>query len=158
MDYKKISSYILLAMMLVGVAVAGIFFGLGDEAEGYEVAGDILAVPRATVLFMGWNYILFAASILVTLGFVIAGFCSTLRADKKAAMAQLGIVVAFVVLFAVCWLLGSGEKINIIGYDGTDNQGFWANLADMMMYVCYVLVLGTLGALVWGVCYTKLKK
>lgn len=158
MNYQKLSNITLWVLLLLGVLVAVLFFFTGNEEQGYEVAGDTLPVPKATGLMMAWNYILFGLSILTTIAFICMGFVSTLKSDKKAAMTQLCILVAFVLLFAVCWCLGSGDKINIIGYDGTDNQGFWANLADMMMYVSYALVAGTIGALIWGVCYTKIKK
>lgn len=152
---SKISLWVLL---LIGVIVAVVFFFGGDQAEGYEVAGDILAVPNFTGLFIGWNYILFALSILATLVFVVAGFASNFKQDKKKAIATLGVLVGFVLLFVICWALGSDEKIHIIGYDGTDNEGFWAHLSDMMMYATYALCLGTIGTLVWGVIYSKLKK
>jgi len=89
-------------------------------------------------------------AVLATLVFVIIGFCRMFQADKKKALFMLGVVVAFVLLFVICWALGSPEKINIIGYEGTDNQGFWAQLADMMMYASYALVCGTIIAIIYG--------
>ena len=50
------------------------------------------------------------------------------------------------------------EKLDIIGYEGTDNQGFWAQLSDMMIYACYALVAGVVGCIVWGAIYTRVKK
>ena len=159
MNYQKLTNYILWALLLIGVLVAILFFGMGNEAEGYEVAGDVLDVPVGTNLMIVWNYILLALAILATLGFVIAGFVNMYKQNAKHASFVLGVVIAFVLLFVICWFLGSPEKLNIIGYDGTDNQGFWARLSDMMMYATYVLVLDTVGTLIWGVCYTlKLKK
>lgn len=158
MNYKNFSNIALWALLLIGVIVAAVFFTMGNEAEGYEVAGDILSVPKATGIFMAWNYILFGAAILATLVFVVMGFINSYKQDAKKATMTLCVLVAFVLLFVVCWFLGSGEKIEIIGYDGTDNMGFWANLADMMMYATYALVCGTICALIWGVCYSKLKK
>lgn len=157
-DFGKLSKISLWALMLIGVVVAVVFFLAGNEAEGYEVAGDILAVPKCTGLFLTWNYVLFALAILATLVFVCAGFVSSFKQDKKQALTTLGVLVGFVLLFVICWLLGSPEKLHIIGYEGTDNQGFWANLSDMMIYATYALVLGTICTLVWGVIYSKLKK
>lgn len=156
--YELISKYSLIGLLILGVVVAVVFFFGGNEAEGLEVAGDILTIPSFTGLFLGWNYFLFGLAILATLVFVVAGFAQQFKQDSKKALSTLCVLVTFVLLFVVCWFLGSGDKIEIIGYDGTDNQGFWANLADMMMFACYALVCGTVGALVWGVCYTKLKK
>lgn len=156
--YEKFTKLTLLVLMLLGVVVGAVFFLLGDEAEGYEVAGDILSVPKATNLFLAWNYILFGLAILSTLVFVCAGFVSTFNADKKKAITLLSVIIGFVLLFVVCWFLGSPEKIHIVGYDGTDNEGFWAQLSDMMIFITYTLLCGTIGTLIWGVVRTKLKK
>ena len=72
------------------------------------------------------------------------------KADKKKAMFSLCVLIAFVLLFVICWFLGSPEKIQIIGYEGTDNQGFWAQLSDMMMYASYALVCGVIIAIIYG--------
>ena len=76
----------------------------------------------------------------------------------KRAMNQLCIVLGFVALIVICWLLGSPEKVQIIGYEGTDNVGNMARLSDACLYLTYILTLGTLITLVWGVIYTKTKK
>jgi hypothetical protein len=78
------------------------------------------------------------------------GFCRQWKADKKKAMFSLCVLIAFVLLFVICWFLGSPEKIQIIGYEGTDNQGFWAQLSDMMMYASYALVCGVIIAIIYG--------
>lgn len=158
MKYQSISNITLWVLLLLGVVVAVLFFGMGNEEAGHVVAGDTLEVPKGTGLMMAWNYILAGLTLLATFGFVIVGYAGSFKKDAKHALTVLGILVAFVLLFVVCWFLGSPEKIEIIGYDGTDNQGFWANLADMMMYATYVLVLLTFSALVFGLCYSKYKK
>jgi len=145
-------------LMIWGIIATAIFFLGGNQAEGLEVAGDILNIPNFTNLYLTTNYVYFALVILVTLFFVIVGFVNMFKKDAKKALATLGVLVAFVVLFVVCWFLGSAEKIEIIGYDGTDNEGFWAQLSDMMMFVCYALVAGVLAAIAWGAVYTRVKK
>jgi hypothetical protein len=54
--------------------------------------------------------------------------------------------------------LGSPEKIDILGYEGTDNVGNMARMSDAIMYLVYILTISTVAALVWGVIYTKIKK
>lgn len=156
--YDLISKVTLGVLMLIGILAALIFFVGGNEAEGYEVAGDILAVPNYTNLFLFTNYLLFALVLCVTLYFVIKGFVETCKVDMKKAMSQLAVVVGIVLLFVVCWIIGSPEKLDIIGYDGEDNQGFWAQLSDMMIYVTYVLLAATVGTICWGAVYTRIKK
>lgn len=156
--YELISKISLWVLLLIGIVISALVFLGGNADEGLEVAGDILDIPVFTDLFLGWNYALAGIAVLVTLAFVLAGFVAMFKKDKVAAIKSLCVVVAFVLLFVVCWFLGSSEKIEIIGYDGTDNQGFWAQLADMMMFASYALVAGVVACIAWGAVYTRIKK
>lgn len=157
-NYNLISKVILWVLLLFGIFATAVFFLGGNQAEGYEVAGDMLAVPNFTNLFIGTNYAYFFLVLLATLVFVVVGFARKFQQNRKSALFSLGIVVAFVLLFVICWFLGSPDKLNIIGYEGTDNQGFWAQLSDMMMYACYILVCGVVCSIVFGAVYTRVKK
>lgn len=154
---EKLPKFLLWALLLLGIVVACFFF-LGGSDGSLEVAGDYLDIPKGTGLFMAWNYILVGIALCATLCAALASFARSFKADSKKAVRSLCVMVAFVLLFVVCWMLGSGEKIEILGYEGTDNEGFWANLADMMMFVCYTLVAGTILAIAGGALYTRLKK
>ena len=68
------------------------------------------------------------------------------------------VVLAAAGLIALCWFLGSPEKVEILGYEGTDNVGNMARMSDAIMYLVYILTASTVVALVWGVIYTKIKK
>ena len=149
-NYSLISKVTLWVLLAIGIIISAMVFLGGNEAVGLEVAGDELAVPKFTNLFLNWNYILLCLAILVTLIFVVIGFCRQWKADKKKAMFSLCVLIAFVLLIVICWFLGSPEKIQIIGYEGTDNQGFWAQLSDMMMYASYALVCGVIIAIIYG--------
>lgn len=156
-NYSLISKITLWVLLLVGVVISAMIFA-GGSNDTLEVAGDYLAIPVYTNLFLNWNYILLGLAVLVTVVFVIAGFIAQLKKDTKKALVTLGIVILFVALFVVCWFLGSPEKINIIGYEGTDNQGFWAQLADMMMYASYALVCGVILSIICGAVVSRIKK
>ncbi|MBR4547302.1 MAG: hypothetical protein IKO66_04550 [Paludibacteraceae bacterium] len=149
-NYSLISKVTLWVLLAIGIIISAMVFLGGTDGVGYEVAGDTLDVPKFTDLFLNWNYILLCLAILVTLIFVVMGFCRQWKADKKKAMFSLCVLIAFVLLFVICWFLGSPEKIQIIGYEGTDNQGFWAQLSDMMMYASYALVCGVIIAIIYG--------
>lgn len=149
-NYSLISKVTLWVLLAIGIIISAMVFLGGTDGVGYEVAGDTLDVPKFTDLFLNWNYILLCLAILVTLIFVVMGFCRQWKADKKKAMFSLCVLIAFVLLFVICWFLGSPEKIQIIGYEGTDNQGFWAQLSDMMMFASYALVCGVIIAIIYG--------
>ena len=156
-NYKLIPKVTLLVLMLVGILAAVMFFVGGSEGS-LEVAGDFLNIPKFTDALLYWNYVLVAVVILVTFGFVIAKLIETFKVDPKRGLTSVGVVLAAVALCVLCWVLGSPEKIEILGYEGTDNVGPMAQMTDAIMYLVYILVAATVAALVWGVVYTKVKK
>ena len=153
-NYKmlpKITLWVLLALDIVFIAL----FFLGGSNGSLEVAGDFLNIPRFTNAFLIWVYILLGLVILITLAVVVVEFANNWKTNRRKAYMTLGVVAGFILLACLCWFLGSPEKINIIGYEGTDNEGAWAQLADAVIYACYFLIVATLGTMVWGVIYTK---
>ena len=143
--------------MLVGIVATALFF-LGGSEGSLEVAGDFLDIPKFSDVFLYWIYALVVLVILTTFGFVLAKLVETFKVDPKAGVRSILVVLAAVGLCALCWFLGSPEKMEIIGYEGTDNVGNMARLSDAMMYLVYILTAATIAALVWGVIYTKVKK
>lgn len=143
--------------MLVGILTAVMFFAGGSEGS-LEVAGDFLNIPKFTDLLLYWIYVLVGLVILVTFGFVLAKLVETFKVDPKAGIRSVLVVLAAIGLVALCWFLGSPEKVEILGYEGTDNVGTMARLSDAIMYLVYILTASTVAALVWGVIYTKVKK
>ena len=143
--------------MVVGIIATAMFF-LGGSEGSLEVAGDFLDIPKFTNVLLYWIYALVVLVILATFGFVIAKLVETFKVDPKRGLTSVLVVLAAVALCALCWFLGSPEKIEILGYEGTDNVGNMARLSDAIMYLVYILTASTVAALVWGVVYTKVKK
>ena len=156
-NYKLFPKVTLWVLMLVGIITAVMFFVGGSEGS-LEVAGDFLNIPKFTDALLYWIYVLVALVILVTFGFVLAKLVETFKVDPKAGVRSILVVVAAVGLCALCWFLGSPEKVEILGYEGTDNVGNMARMSDAIMYLVYILTASTVAALVWGVIYTKVKK
>jgi hypothetical protein len=156
-NYKLFPKVTLWVLMLVGIVATAMFF-LGGSEGSLEVAGDFLDIPKFSDVFLYWIYALVGLVILVTFGFVLAKLVETFKVDPKAGVRSILVVLAAVGLCALCWFLGSPEKMEIIGYEGTDNVGNMARLSDAMMYLVYILTASTIAALVWGVIYTKVKK
>ena len=144
-------------LMLVGIVASVMFFAGGSEGS-LEVAGDFLNIPKFTDALLYWIYVLVALVILVTFGFVLAKLVETVKVDPKRGLTSVHEVLAAVGLSALCWFLGSPEKAEILGYDGTDNVGNMARMSDAIMYLVYILTASTVAALVWGVIYTRVKK
>lgn len=153
-NYKMIPKITLWSLLGLGIVFIAMFF-LGGSNGSLEVAGDFLDIPRFTDAFLVWNYILFGLVVLVTLCVVIVEFCNNWKTNRRKAYMTLGAVCGFICLALICWFLGSPEKINIIGYEGTDNEGAWAQLADAVIYACYFLITATICTMIWGYVYTK---
>ena len=156
-NYKLFPKVTLWVLMVVGIIATSLFF-LGGSEGSLEVAGDFLDIPKFTNVLLYWIYALVVLVILVTFGFVLAKLVETFKVDPKAGVRSILVVLAAVGICALCWFLGSPEKMEIIGYEGTDNVGNMARLSDAMMYLVYILTASTVAALVWGVIYTKVKK
>ena len=156
-NYKLFPKVTLWVLMLVGIVATAMFF-LGGSEGSLEVAGDFLDIPKFSDVFLYWIYALVVLVILTTFGFVLAKLVETFKVDPKAGVRSILVVLAAVGIWALCWFLGSPEKMEIIGYEGTDNVGNMARLSDAMMYLVYILTASTVAALIWGVVYTKVKK
>ena len=156
-NYKLFPKVTLWVLMALGI-IASVMFFVGGSEGSLEVAGDFLDIPKFTDLLLYWNYVLVALVIIATFGFVIAKLVETFKVDAKKGLVSVGVVLGAIALCAVCWFLGSPEKIEILGYEGTDNVGPMAQMTDAIMYLVYILVAATVAALVWGVVYTKVKK
>ena len=148
-NYKMIPKITLWSLLALGIVFIALFF-LGGSNGSLEVAGDFLDIPRFTDAFLIWNYILFGVVVLITLGVVCVDFANNWKTNRRKAYMTLGVVGGFILLALICWFLGSPEKINIIGYEGTDNEGAWAQLADAVIYACYFLFIATIGTMIWG--------
>ncbi|MBQ6790467.1 MAG: hypothetical protein IJQ20_08895 [Paludibacteraceae bacterium] len=153
-DYKLIPKITLWVLLALGLVFIALFF-LGGSSGSLEVAGDFLDIPRFSDAFLIWNYVLFGLVVLVTLCVVVVEFANNWKTNRRKAYATLGVVCGFILLALVCWFLGSPEKIDIIGYEGSDNEGFWAQLADAVIYACYFLFAATIVTIVWGVLHTR---
>ena len=153
-DYKSLPKITLLVLLALGIVFTVLFYLPLSEGT-LEVAGDFLNIPRFTDAFLIWVYILLAIVVLVTLAVVVVDFCNNWKTNRRKAYMTLGAVGGFILLALVCWFSGSPEKIDIIGYEGTDNQGAWAQLADAVIYACYFLIIATLGTIIWGYIHTK---
>jgi len=156
--YKLIPKIILWVLMLAGLGVVGVFFFGGDLAETHEVAGDALPIPKYSDLLLYWTYGLIALVIAVTFGFVLVKYAVSFKTNVKGAVISTLVVLGSAALCYLCWHLGSPEKVEILGYEGTENVGFMAKLTDAIMYLTYILTSATVVALVFGAIYTKVKK
>lgn len=156
---EKTVKIIGLVLLVVSFLMLAAFFAtIGQGSESLEsAAGEAIHVPLLTDTLLYWAYGLFALAILVTVGFSMAKFVKSLATAPGKALKALIPLVLFAGIFIVSYLLGSSEKMSIIGYDGTQNEGVWAQVADMFIYTAYTLFGLVILAIVGSRIYTSLK-
>lgn len=150
----KISLLVLLALS----AVVGVLFYVGGSADSIYVGDEAITVPKFTDSLLYWSYILMGIAAAITIIIQVASFISKLKESPKAAIKSLLVIVALVVVIAGSFLLGSGDKIEIVGYEGVQNSGFWAKFTDMSLYSIYILLIGTVLAILGTSIYKLIKK
>lgn len=122
-----------------------------------SAAGEAIQVPLLTDTIMYWLYILFGVAILLSVGVAIINFTKSLMSNPVKALKALLPIIAFAGIFLVSYLVGSSEKMTIIGYDGTQNEGAWAQITDMFIYTIYTLFALVVLAIFGSRIYSALK-
>ncbi len=153
---ERISGLSVLLLGLVSVFLVILIY-VGGNADSIMVGEDALTVPKFTDPLLYWSYFLIVLTLGITLLLTVIGFVKTLIASPAAAIKTLIPLVVFVLVFVVSWFLGSAEKISIIGYEGTENQGFWAQFSDMLIFSTYALFIGLILTIIGAGVYKKVK-
>ncbi|MDD2284108.1 MAG: hypothetical protein PHQ11_01720 [Paludibacter sp.] len=122
-----------------------------------SAAGEAIHVPLLTDVIIYWLYALFGIALVVTIVAAVTQFVKSLISNPAAAIKSLIPILLFAGIFVVSFLLGSGEKMNIIGYEGTQNEGVWAQITDMFIYTVYTLLVLIVLAITGSRIYTALK-
>ena len=151
-----ITKITLWALFAVSIVVAALIF-VGGDGTPLEGGGESLWQPKFTDALIYWIYVLIGLVLFITLGLSLFQFVQSFIANPKKGVKSLCIIVAFVAVFVVSWFVGTGDEIAIVGYEGTDNQGFWAQFTDMCIYSIYILAAGTVLALIGSILYSKIK-
>ena len=154
---SRISNMVALVLLAVSVVIVLAMY-VGPNADTITNAGgDVMNVPAATDTLIYWCYALLIATVVAVVGFAAYKFISNLIINPKGGIKTIVTLVAFAILIIVAWNLGSPEKLPIIGYEGTENEGFWAQFTDMVIYVCYTLFVLVFLAIIGNRLYTKFK-
>ena len=149
----QILAYIL---VLVSAVVVGLIY-FGGTAESIEVGGDLLPVPEYTDTLIYWAYFLLGLTLFITLTVTIINFVKGMIDNPLKAIKGLLPIIVFILVFVVSWFLGTDEKIAIIGYEGSDNFGFWAQFIDMVIYSIYAMFAAIVLVIVGTKIYTTQK-
>lgn len=135
---RKTSSMVFLISVIATLIVIALFLFGGQVAPEEKIAAD-MSQPRFTDLMLYWAYILLAVTVLSWALFGIYGFLKNLKDNPKGALGRLMVVIALVAVLGVSYALGSGELLNIPGYDGKDNNPATLKMTDMWIFSMYFL-------------------
>jgi len=153
---QRISTFTILGLGLISVVLVALIY-FGGNAESLTVGEDTLTVPKFTDPLLYWSGFLIVLTIAITLVLTLWGFVKQLIDNPVSALKSLIPLVLFATIFIVSWFLGSAEKIDIIGYEGTDNVGFWAQFTDMLIYSITALFVAIALTIVGSGIYKSLK-
>lgn len=130
-----------LALIIASFVLLIAFFAtMGSGSETLtSTAGEPMHVALLTDTVIYWIYILFGIAIVATISMALFQFIKSLISNPTAALKTLIPIILFAGIFVVSYLLGSGERMSIIGYEGTQNEGVWAQVSDMFIYTIYTL-------------------
>lgn len=147
-----------LSLLVLGALsiIVGLLFFVGGADGSIEVGGESIEVPKYTDPLIYWSYILLVLSLVVTVGLLLFQYVEHLKTDFKAAIKSLIAVAILAVIMLISFFAGSGAEMTIVGYEGTDNSGFWAQFTDMCLYATYVLIAGVLLSLVASAVYKQM--
>lgn len=129
--------------VLITLVVLGLYY-LGGQVPVQEQLVADMSQPKFTDLILYWAYVLLVVTIVVLIGFSIAGFAKGLKERPKKALGGLLVLVVLAALFIVTFAIGDGTVLNIPGYEGAHNVPSILKLTDMWLYSIYVMFAVTL--------------
>lgn len=153
---QRISTLTVLILGIISVVLVALIY-FGGDAGSIIVGEESLTVPKFTDALLFWTYFLVVLTVAITLLLTLVGFVKKLVENPASALKTLIPFALFALVFIVSWLLGSPEKISIIGYEGTENVGFWAQFSDMMIFSIYTLFVVIIVTIVGSGIYKALK-
>ena len=148
-----------ISLVVVSFLLLIAFFATMGQGTGTmdSTAGEAMHVPLLTDAVFLWTYVLFAAAIVVAIVAALVKFVKSSISNPKTALKAVIPLLLFIGIFIVSFLMGSGERMEIIGYEGTQNEGIWAQITDMFIYTTYTLLVLVLLSIVGSKIYTAFK-
>ena len=153
---RRTSSLVFLVAVLITLAIIALFLFGGQVAPEQKLVPD-MSQPVFTDIMLYWAYILLAVTVVALILFAIFGFFKNLKTSPKSALGGLLVLVAIVAILGISYALGSGELLNIPGYDGSDNNPATLKMTDMWIYSMYLMLSLSIGAMIISPLLSKRK-
>ena len=139
---EKLSYYILYVLVAIILVVLALFYFGGDAEGSARLVGvdPEMWQPANTDALIYLVYALMGIAIVATVAVAVVQLISSFKDSPKEAIKSLAGLVILILLLVITYHLGSGEQLDIPGYDGTDNVESWLKITDMSIYSLYVLL------------------
>lgn len=143
---RKISSWTLLIVSIVSIAVLGMFYAGGVVDPAAE-----MKEPIYTGLLINWTSVLFFVTIISTIFFALWQFVTLLQTNAKSAVTSLIVVVCFAAILFITYSMGDATPLKGLNADSqTYNIPLWLKVTDMWIWSTAILMLLIVAAVVWG--------
>ena len=155
----KTVKYLGISLVVLSFLLLIAFFGTfsrGTDAID-SAAGVAIHVPLLTDVVLTWVYILFGVAIFVSIAVALSSFINSLITNPGKALKSLIPVILFLAVFVISFNSSSGERLSIIGYEGTQNEGVWVKIADMFLYTIYTMFVALLVSIFGSRIYSLFK-
>lgn len=148
---NKISTVVLWICMIISLGSFYFYYnGLIKHPENMNT--------METSLLLNWLYILFCVCIISSLSFSLYHLVRLWKENKRLNFQPLIGVIFFIFLLLTSFFFGSGESLNIAGYNGEDNIFIWLKITDMWIYSIYTLLIVCIIAVIAGIIWSYIKK
>ncbi|MDR2679705.1 MAG: hypothetical protein LBC47_02715 [Tannerella sp.] len=143
---RKISSWTLLIVTVISIALFGLFFfgGVGEplgEFKNPTYTGEVLI----------WSYFLLAICALSMILFGVTQFFNKFKTNPKGAISSLIVFVGFAVLLIIAYSIGDVTPLPGINADSQKfNVDNWLKITDMWLYAMYALLALSVLAMIWS--------
>ena len=123
---------------LVGLTIIFTLIFFCGSTESYPCNGIMIEAPSFVPTFIGLAFAFIILASLATLVFALITFVSKLLSDPKSVMVPLIFVGVLLVLFLVTYYGADTTKINITGYDGSQEPWVY-RITNMCMVSSFIL-------------------
>jgi hypothetical protein len=153
---RKISSWTLLAITLISIALFALFYFGGEDAP---VGVDQFKNPTYTGEVLIWSYILLSICAFSMVLFGIMQFFNKFKTNPKGALAALAVFIGFAALLIIAYITGDGTPLSSINADSQKfNVGMWLKVTDMWLHAMYIFLILCIFAMIWGSVKTIMNK
>ena len=128
---------------------------LGAIIMNQEAAEDALALADGswTGNIITWTIAMFVIGVVL----IILSYFFGWVIDPSRIVKDLIMLVGFAALIFICWSMSDSTPMDLPGYEGSENQAPWLNIADVGLYFLYIFTSVAVVAIVASEIYQLFK-